>query len=56
MKKKFDAVRFQREMREELSNQYISNRNALLQELKEKYGCLKKDTAANGKFKTAGTL
>ena len=42
MKKKFDAVRFQRKAREELSEKYISNREAFLRELKEKYGNLQK--------------
>jgi len=42
MKKKFDAVKFQRKIREELSNRYETDRNAFLKELKEKYGSLKK--------------
>ena len=42
MKKKFDAVRFQRKVREELSKKYSSNREAFLRELKEKYGHLQK--------------
>ena len=42
MKKKFDAVKFQRKIREELSEKYTSNRKAFLRELKEKYGNLEK--------------
>ncbi|MCX5637934.1 MAG: hypothetical protein NTX52_09620 [Planctomycetota bacterium] len=38
MKKKFDAVKFQREVRGELSKKYSSNRDAFRRELKEKYG------------------
>jgi hypothetical protein len=40
MKKKFDAVKFQRKVREELSRKYNANREAFLHELKEKYGDL----------------
>ncbi len=42
MKKKFDAVKFQREVREELSKKYAFNRQAFLRELKEKYSDLRK--------------
>lgn len=42
MKKKFDAVEFQRKVREELGKKYSTNRDAFLRELKEKYGCLQK--------------
>ena len=42
MKKKFDAVKFQREIREELAKKYNSNHATFLRELKEKYGGLKK--------------
>ncbi|KKM06868.1 hypothetical protein LCGC14_1739680 [marine sediment metagenome] len=42
MKKKFDAVKFQRKVREEMSEKYCSNREAFLRELKEKYGNLQK--------------
>ncbi len=45
MKKKFDAVKFQRKMREELSERYNSDRDAFLRELKEKYGKLRKQKA-----------
>ncbi|MFC1717396.1 hypothetical protein ACFL6S_27295 [Candidatus Poribacteria bacterium] len=38
MKKKFDAVEFQRKRREELSKKYNSDREAFLRELREKYG------------------
>ena len=40
MKKKFDAVKFQRKMREELSERYNSDRDAFLCELK-RYGDLR---------------
>ncbi|MGQ9629216.1 MAG: hypothetical protein ACUVXI_02745 [bacterium] len=42
MKKKFDAVKFQRKVREELSKMYSEDRDAFLRELKEKYGHLRK--------------
>jgi ribosomal protein L29 len=42
MEKKFDAVKFQRKVREELSKKYITERESLLRELKEKYGHLRK--------------
>jgi len=42
MKKKFDAVNFQRKAREELGKKYLSNRKGFLQELKESYGYLQK--------------
>ena len=42
MIKKFDAVKFQRKVREELSKKYSSNRNTFRRELKEKYGNLQK--------------
>ncbi|MCL0040912.1 hypothetical protein M1M90_02335 [Thermodesulfovibrionales bacterium] len=45
MKKKFDAVKFQRKVCEELSEKYSSNREAFLRELKEKYGNLQKRKA-----------
>jgi hypothetical protein len=45
MKKKFDAVMFQRKIRKELSEAYLSNREAFLRELKEKYGNLHKQRA-----------
>ena len=38
MKKRFDAVRFQRKAREELGEKYTTNREAFLRELREKYG------------------
>ena len=43
MKKKFDAVKFQRKVREELSKEYCSNPEAFLRKLKEKYGHLQKE-------------
>ena len=42
MRKRFDAVKFQRKVREELSKRYSTNRDAFLRELKEKYGYLQK--------------
>ena len=42
MKKKFDAVKFQRKVRGELGKRYSSNRDGFLRELKEKYGHLHK--------------
>ena len=42
MKKKFDAVKFQREVREDLSKEYNSNPEVFLCKLKEKYGYLEK--------------
>ena len=41
MKKKFDAVKFQRKIREKLSDKYNTDREAFLNELKVKYGVLK---------------
>jgi hypothetical protein len=35
MEKKFDAVDFQRKIREELGRKYLSNRKVFLQELKK---------------------
>jgi hypothetical protein len=46
MKKKFDAVKFQRVIREELSEKYSSNREAFLRELKGKHGNLQKRKAS----------
>ncbi len=40
--KKFDTVKFQRKVREELSKKYTSNREGFLRELREKYGHLRK--------------
>ena len=45
MKKKFDAVKFQRKIRKKLSEKYLSNHEAFLRELKEKYGKLYKKKA-----------
>ena len=42
MEKKFDAVKFQRKVREQLGKQYSKNRNIFLNELKEKYGYSRK--------------
>jgi len=42
MKKKFDAVQFQREKREKFSKEYLSNRKKFIAELKQKYSSRKK--------------
>ena len=42
MEKKFDAVKFQRKVREELSKRYTTNHDTFLRELKEKYAYLQK--------------
>jgi hypothetical protein len=38
MKKTFDAVAFQRKIRERLSQQYAANREQFVRELRRKYG------------------
>jgi len=42
MKKRFDAVNFQRKIRAELSKQYLENREAFIKVITKKYGKLKK--------------
>jgi len=42
MKKSFDAVKFQRTVRKELSEKYLTDPEAFLKELQEKFGHLKK--------------
>ena len=42
MKKRFDAVRFQRRAREESGKRYRLDREAFLRELNKKYGHLRK--------------
>ncbi len=42
MKKKFDAVEFQREMRQKFSKEYFKNRKKFVAELKQKYPNRKK--------------
>ena len=42
MKKKFDAVEFQRKARKELGEKYLSDREVFLRELEEKYGDLQR--------------
>ncbi len=42
MKKKFDAVEFQRKVRKELGEKYLANREEFLYELEEKYGDLQR--------------
>jgi|GEM_PF-3470469 len=41
MKKKFDAVKFQQEVRKELSEEYNSNREEFIRDLNLRYGKLK---------------
>ena len=53
MRKKFDAVKFQRKIREELSNKYNTDREAFLNELKVKYGILKKGRSARTSVNTS---
>ena len=45
MKKKFDAVQFQREMRKKLAKEYSKNRKKFIVELKQKYPDWKKEAA-----------
>ncbi len=42
MKKKFDAVSFQSKARSELSRKYVADRDAFLEDLRTKYGRLRK--------------
>lgn len=46
MRKSFDSVKFQRKVREELGGRYLSNREAFLRDLKEKYGSVQKQKAS----------
>jgi hypothetical protein len=52
MKKKFDAVEFQRKIRLELSEKYNSNREEFLNELKRKYSELPEHKTHNHVRKT----
>ena len=52
MKKTFDAVAFQRQVRERLSQQYRTQRDQLLQDLRQRYGYLRTRTTETSK-KTA---
>ena len=45
MKKKFNTVKFQQEMRKELSEKYNSNREEFMRELNVKYGDLRNKAA-----------
>ena len=45
MKKTFDAVAFQRQTRERLSQQYRANREQFVRELRRKYGHLRTQRA-----------
>jgi len=49
MKKKFDAVEFQRRVREQLSEEFNSNPEAFLRELKATYRDWKKKSKATAK-------
>ena len=40
IKKTFDTVQFQRKVREQLREKYLSDREGFLRELKQKYGPL----------------
>ena len=42
MKKRFDAVEFQRKVREELSKEYWADPKAFVRQLQERYGHLQK--------------
>jgi len=42
MEKRFDTVEFQRKVRKKFSEQYSSDREAFVRELKDKYGHLPK--------------
>jgi len=58
MKKNFDAVKFQQDVRKQLSEKYNSNREEFMRELIAKYGYLKgkkgrKSPRAINKVKTA---
>ncbi len=46
MRKKFDAVKFQRKVREELSQKYSKAPGRFIHELQEKYGHLRKQRTA----------
>jgi len=46
MRKKFDAVGFQRKVREELSRKYFENRDSFLKELKVKHYLIKSRKSA----------
>jgi len=51
MKKTFDAVKFQRGAREEMSKRYISNREQFLRDLEKKYGHLSRHKVATPRTK-----
>ena len=42
---RFDAVKFQRKMREALGEKYIKNRKGFFSQLKEQFGYLRKEKA-----------
>ena len=46
MKKKVDCVAFQRKVREELSKEYLTDKEKFRKKLQKKYGHLKKRKAA----------
>jgi hypothetical protein len=57
MKKTFDAVRFQRDARADLSRAYLAKREAFLEELKNKYGRLRKSRSRpTARTRTVRTL
>lgn len=45
MKKRFDAVQFQRKEREKLGKEYSKNRRTFIAKLEEKFGSQKKRAA-----------
>ena len=46
MKKKFDAVKFQRKVREKLGEKYLASHKEFLRQLAAKYGGLQKQKVA----------
>jgi hypothetical protein len=53
MPQTFDAVKFQRKARAELSRQYLENREAFLKNLAEKYGKTRKSKSRRSLQKAA---
>lgn len=56
MRKKFDAVGFQRKVREELSKKYLENRDSFLKELKGKHYLTKNRKSARTSDNRAQTV
>jgi hypothetical protein len=55
MEKKFDSVGFQRKVREELSREYLKDRDSFLKGLKDKYGLTKRKKSARASDKRSHT-